>query len=504
MSQKKPNIIYILADDQGYGDMSCYNENSVFQTPGFDRLAAAGMRFSDAHASSAVCTPSRYSILTGRYNWRSALKEGVTVGNSCSLIEKERRTVAHLLQSEGYRTYCIGKWHLGWEWPCKDENIPIHQRLDTSTQVPTIAMDQIDFRKPVSGGPVERGFDYYFGIAASLDMPPYVYLENNLPTAVPEREFEGMQGKKMARPGPISPDFEHIDVLPKLTGKALEKIDEAVEADTPFFLYFPLPAPHTPILPTAQWQGKSGTNEYGDFVLMCDDIVSRVMSKLEELGVADNTIVIYTSDNGCSPAADFEELKACGHNPSYVFRGHKADIFEGGHRVPLLISWPEVISPGSVCNELTCLVDFTATVADILNVKLPDNMAEDSVSNLELWQGLKRRTSLREATVHHSINGSFSIRRGRWKLELCPDSGGWSYPRPDRDNVNGLPPIQLYDLESDIGEQKNVYDNHPDIIEELTSIMTRYVKNGRSTPGKAQKNTGPQLWPQLNWMINPE
>ena len=271
-------------------------------------------------------------------------------------------------------------------------------------------------------------------------------------------------------------------------------------SDSPFFLYFPLPAPHTPILPAEQFQGKSDTNEYGIFVLMCDDVVGQIMRKLDEKGLSDNTIVIFTSDNGCSPTADFEELAQVGHNPSYVFRGHKADIYEGGHRIPLLVRWPEQISAQSVSDEPVCLVDFMATVAEIIGARLPDHAGEDSVSHLPVWQGQLLDQPVREAIVHHSIDGSFSIRRGDWKLELCPGSGGWSEPKPGHEPV-GAPPIQLYDLRADLGERTNVYERYPEIVEQLKLMLQRYITDGRSTPGTRQRNTeGPEdLTP--DWVI---
>jgi arylsulfatase A len=496
MEKKHPNVIYILADDQGYGDMSCFNEDSKIKTPHFDRMAGEGMIFLDAHSSSAVCTPSRYSILTGRYNWRSALKSFVLMGNSGPLIENGRKTVADMLKSCGYNTACVGKWHLGWEWGLKEGKAGSEDKSGDN-QIKKVRMEDIDYGKPIKGGPCDHGFDRYFGIAASLDMAPYVYIEDFYPTMAATDHYEGDTGKRMARSGPIAPDFKHIDVLPKITEKTLSYIEEFSQDDKPFYIYFPLPAPHTPILPTEEFQGKSGTNEYGDFVLMCDDVVGQVRNKLDELGILDNTILVYTSDNGCSPQADFDELADFGHFPSYHFRGHKADIYEGGHRIPLIIQWPEVIKAGSVCHETTCLVDFTATMADIVGYEMSDDMGEDSVSNLGLWQGGKSDKSLREATVHHSINGSFSIRKGEWKLEFCPGSGGWSYPKPDSDDVKGLPLIQLYNLNSDIGEQANLQGKHPEIVAELTSLMAKYVREGRSTSGKPQQNTGAEYWPQL-------
>lgn len=491
-----PNLVYILADDMGYGDLSCLNAESKIRTPHLDRLAAEGLHGTDAHATSAVCTPSRYSILTGRYNWRSRLKSGVNWGYSPRLIEPDRTTVASFLQDQGYATMCVGKWHLGWTWPRRSDATDEERGNDVDTF-------DVDYTAPIEDGPTTVGFDHFFGISASLDMPPYVYVKDDRVTAVPDRDIEATQGKQFWRGGPITPDFAHADVLPTLTQEAVDFVDQQGPTGQPFFLYFPLPAPHTPILPTPQFAGASGTNEYGDFCLQVDDVVGQVMAALERQGVADNTIVVFAADNGCSPMADFDELADVGHKPSYVFRGHKADIYEGGHRIPYLVRWPKQIAAGSVCDDTLCLVDLLATMADIHGASLPYSAGEDSVSQLPVWRGAAVDTSVREATVHHSVNGSFSIRQGRWKLEMCPGSGGWSHPRPGPE-CDGLPPIQLYDLQADIGERSNVQEEHPEIVEELTDLLTRYVVEGRSTPGTPQDNTGGELWDQLWWMTDEE
>jgi arylsulfatase A-like enzyme len=496
---RDPNIIYILADDMGYGDISCLNPESRIRTEQIDRLADRGMKFTDAHSSSAVCTPSRYNILTGRYNWRSSLKHGVSWSYSPHLIEDGRTTVASYLKGHGYSTACIGKWHLGLDWHDADGEL-------------TTDENSVDFGRPVGNGPTTFGFDYFYGITASLDIPPYVYIENDRVTAPPNRNTGYEHGKNFWRDGPTGSDFFHTDVLPTLTRRATDWIravpteqsatskDPSAHRDpsAPFFLYVPLPAPHTPILPTAPFRGTSGTNSYGDFCLMVDWVVGEIARSVEETGQLENTIIVFTSDNGCSPNAGFEELSAIGHYPSYHFRGHKADIYDGGHRIPLVIQWPRTIPAGTTSDQIVCLGDFFATIADHLGDQLPDNCAEDSVSNLPIWRGTDTR-DVREAIVHHSINGSFSIRQGRWKLEFCPGSGGWSDPKPGEEPADA-PPVQLYDMLSDVGEQENVQHLHPDVVSALTELMTRYVREGRSTPGSPQENTGPRHWPQLNWM----
>ena len=299
---KKPNVIYILADDMGYGDIRAFNEKCPFETPHLDALCKNGVKFTDAHSSSAVCTPSRYSILTGRYNWRSRLKSGVIGGYTEPLIEEDRKTVANLFKENGYRTVMIGKWHLGMSF----------SKTPEFQEVPDFdACSGVDYEGRIARSPVSNGFDYYYGISGSLDMPPYVYIENDHFTEVPDHEIES-KGKKYWRKGPTGAHFHHENVLDELTEKVTQEIENNKDGETPFFIYFPMPAPHTPILPGKEFQGKSGTNEYGDFVLHCDDVVGRVTEKLKETGLYDNTIVIYTSDNGCSPMADYKELEEKG------------------------------------------------------------------------------------------------------------------------------------------------------------------------------------------------
>ena len=491
----QPNIVYILCDDLGYGDVKCLNPQGKIATPNMDRLAASGMIFTDAHSSSSVCTPTRYGILTGRYNWRSRLKQGVLGGLSPRLIEPGRLTVPAFLQQHGYATAAIGKWHLGMDWVKSPGKTVAELDIEKPNQV-----GNVDYTQPIKNGPNSVGFDYFFGIAASLDMVPYTFIENDRVTAAPTTtmKFPMMAGRTggFTRTGPAAPDFDAADVLPTLTRKAVDYVRQqagrrkANQIDRPFFLYLPLASPHTPILPTKEWLGKSGLNPYADFVMQTDWSIGQVLATLDQTGFADNTLVIVTSDNGCSPSAKFDELVSKGHNPSYHFRGYKADIFDGGHHIPFIARWPGRIKAGTTSDQIICLVDFMATAAEILGVKLPDNAAEDSVSFLPALEG-RAKAPLREAIVHHSINGSFSIRQGHWKLELCPDSGGWSAPQPGSKAAQGLPPVQLYDLSADIGEQNNVQDQHPDIVARLTQLLEKYVTEGRSTPGVDQQNTTP-------------
>lgn len=475
-ADSKPNVIYILADDLGYGDIGCLNPEGKIATPHADRLAAEGMIFTDAHSSSSVCTPTRYGIMTGRYNWRSSMKQGVLGGLSPRLIEPGRQTVAAFLKNQGYATACFGKWHLGLNWPQNDGKAP----------GASANQKKIDYTKAIKDGPTALGFDEFYGISASLDMPPFVYIDNDRVTEIPTVE------KTYYRKGIAGEKFEAIDVLPDITEKAVEFIGKhAADAKQgkPFFIYLPLASPHTPILPTREWQGKSGLNAYADFVMQTDATVGAVMEALDKAGIAENTLVIFTSDNGCSREADYPLLTSKGHNPSYEFRGWKSDIFEGGHRVPFIVRWPATVKAGTTSDQLICLTDLFATTADILDQKLPDEVAEDSVSILPALDGSVGKP-LREAVVHHSINGSFAIRQGKWKLLLCPGSGGWSKPLPGAPSTLELPPVQLYDLSKDIGETQNVQAEHPEVVERLTKLLEGYVERGRSTHGTPQENTG--------------
>lgn len=506
----QPNIVYILTDDLGYGDIDGLNPRNKIKTPQIDQFAADGMAFTEAHASSAVCTPSRYSILTGRYNWRSTLKSGVLGGFSRPLIEKDRLTVADFLRNQGYQTACIGKWHLGLEWASlhnAQETFDMSESDINESKQNKLnkAGAEVDFTKPIARGPTTLGFDYFFGISASLDMPPYTYIENDHVTAQPtilKGFLLGADGKH-TRVGPQAPGFNAVDVLPAFTQHAVDYIDQHVggnHSGKPFFLYLALPTPHTPIAPTAEWQGKSGLNYYADYVMETDDSIGKVLAALDRDGLATNTLVIFTSDNGCSPEADFPYLLSHGHDPSAGRRGYKADIYDGGHRIPLIVRWPGHVTPNTKKGDFVCLSDFMATCADILGTKLPDNAAEDSISMLPLLLG-QAGLAPRDTLVESSINGSFGIRQGRWKLAFCPDSGGWSYPRPGKDNTDGWPRFQLFDCVADPAEKTNVMDLHPEIVNRLGHLMRDYIINGRSTPGMPEKNDSVRkTWPQTQWM----
>jgi arylsulfatase A-like enzyme len=459
-SKDKPNIIYILADDMGYGDPHCNNPDSKVPTPNMDRLAAQGIRFTDAHSGSSVCTPTRYGVLTGRYCWRTKLQKGVLGGFSPVLTEPGRLTVAALLKQHGYRTGCIGKWHLGLDWPTKDSKAPAQ------------AGENVDFSKPIRGGPVELGFDYYFGISASLDMPPYAYIENDRIVGNPT-ERQPKWGA--VREGAKDPDFKFVEVLPTLTKKAVEYIESQVRKalDKAFFLYFPLNAPHTPVVPAEFVKGRSKAGDYGDFVAEVDWTVSEIMKTLDQHKIADNTLVILTSDNGSTNKV----MTEYDHRPNGQWRGRKSDIWDGGHREPFIARWPARIRPGTTSDETIWLGDLMATCAAIVGADLPNAAAEDSFNILPALLGEKLDKPIHEAVVHHSIDGIFAIRQGQWKLVLGRGSGGWDGKGSPND-----PPGQLYDMENDPGEMDNLYTKRPEIVERLTALLEKYKKDGRSRP----------------------
>jgi arylsulfatase A-like enzyme len=461
----RPNIVYILADDLGYGDIQCLNpERGKIKTPHLDRLASQGMTFTDAHSGSSVCTPTRYGLLTGRYAWRTRLQRGVLDGtDNPPLIAEDRPTVAGFLRSRGYATAAIGKWHLGFlseRPPAAASAAPRKGKMGTGG-LPVGAR--------ILGGPTTRGFDYFWGCSNARTMSGLV--EN-------DRVIENL---------------DPIAMLPRLEQQAVAYVRDhaaAARAGRPFFLYVPLTSPHTPILPSPEWQGKSGLGAYGDFVMQTDAVVGSILAALDAHGLAENSLVIFTADNGCSPQADTTALEKQGHYASAQYRGYKADIWDGGHRVPFFARWPGRIAAGSVSREVICHVDLFATCAEILGAPLPAQAAEDSVSLLPALRG-GALPPLRDAIVHHSINGAFSIRQGNWKLVLCAGSGGWGKPGDAEATRLGLPAQQLYDLATDAAETTNLIARHPAIASRLEALLERIVAEGRSTPGPRAANDVP-------------
>jgi arylsulfatase A-like enzyme len=488
-----PNIVFFLADDLGYGDPGCLNADSKIPTPNMDRLASQGMVFTDAHSPSAVCSPTRYGILTGRYAWRTSLQRGVLRPWDPPLIDADRLTLPAMLRQHGYVTACIGKWHLGWDWPTHNGE-PLPAGLSGIRSDDGRSMDEyaaIDFTQTVTNGPTTRGFDSYFGTDVP-NYPPYCFIDNDRTIGVPDRlKPVDMFGN----PGPMVSGWSLEPILPTLTGRAVTFIDQhaARRPDKPFFLYFASTAPHTPIVPDDPFVGESRAGPYGDLVHQVDWTLGQILSALERNGLADNTIVVMTSDNG-SPARagdphkhgkDLAQVGAVirefGHQPNAPWRGMKADIWEGGHHIPLIVRWPGQVAVGATCDQTVCLTDFMATFAGVVGHSLGDDAAEDSYDLEPLLLGRELDRPLREATVHHSGNGVFAIRQDRWKLIMALGSGGWTAPRTVEPEPGG-PKGQLYDMQADPCETKNLWLEHPDVVERLNRLLEKYQHDGRSAP----------------------
>jgi arylsulfatase A-like enzyme len=444
-SAKRPNVVFIMADDMGIGDVGCYNPDSKIPTPNMDRLATEGVLFTDAHSPSAVCTPTRYGVLTGRYCWRSRLKSQVLYGYEPPLIEPERMTIASLLKQHGYKTACIGKWHLGLHWAVKPGNdIDFNKPLpwDEEQNLTATGQDKfIDFTRPIKGGPNDLGFDYaYYTSGCSTVQPPYCFIENDRTVGI----LEFMERRTETSP------------------------------DKPFLLYFALSAPHAPWLPPDFVKGRSKAGPRGDQVVLVDWCVGQILQALDRLNLRDNTLVIVTSDNG-------PRIGVKGHKSAGLWRGYKSHIWEGGHREPFIARWPGKIKPNTESDELISFTDLMATCAAIVGTSLPDNAGEDSYNILPAFLSEKFEKPIRPDIIHHSVWGVFSIRKGKWKLILdTRGSGGWVRPR-DEYPVPGTPG-QLYNVEEDPYETTNLWDSHSEIVESLTKLLQKYKKQGYSRP----------------------
>ncbi|WP_442508623.1 sulfatase family protein [Novipirellula sp. SH528] len=481
----RPNVIVILADDMGLDSVSAFNDKMGMKTLAIDQLAREGMSFTDAHSTSAVCTPTRYSVLTGHYNWRSRLKRGIVGKWERPLIEDRRLTLPEMFREQGYDTACIGKWHLGWHWPTKDGGT-------------TEKLSEIDFLGTVKGGPNDHGFDYYYGDDVP-NWPPYAWRENEqvLGELTTQMKAGAMVGVSA---GPSVADWDFRAVLAEYSTRWSQYIRKRADRERPFFLYVPMPSPHTPIAPHNDFRGKSKISEYADFLFQTDSAVGEIMRALEETKQADNTIVMFTCDNGTSPKANFAELEAGGVYLNEHWRGWKADAYEGGHRVPFIVRWPGQIKPGSRSNQIITLADIMATCADVVEHNLPADAAEDSVSLLPTLRGDDGGEPLHELVVHHSVSGHFAVRRGNWKLLFCRGSGGWSTPREAAAIKQNLPPVQLYNLQDDPRETTNLHADYPEVVEQLTAELRGVIEKGRSTPGSEQSNhAGAKWWPGLPW-----
>jgi len=507
MSSAKPNIVFFFVDDMGYGDASCFNPHGKIKTHNIDRFAEEGMKFTDAHSSSAVCSPSRYSVLTGRYNWRSTLQKGIVGVYGDLLIRPGVETVPSFLKKHGYHTGCIGKWHLGQTWDFDAANGPFkgegfYGKSEDNPNTERVASDeekavwQEAFSKPTKGGPTKCGFDYYYGV----DVPnwaPFCFIENDRTVGIPSEWLPAsLVGNNISsHSGPAMPGWKFEDLLPTWAKKADEYIEERSMKEEPFFLYLPMTSPHTPLSVNKEFAGKSGLNNpYADLVIETDDVFGRVLKSLESHGLADNTLVIFASDNGCahyvgcrSPGHGGETpMEPQGHYPSAHLRGYKSDAWDGGHRIPCAARWPGVIEPGTECDQLVCLSDLMATCAEVLGEDLDDECGVDSVSMLPLFK--KPNAQVRQHVIHHSISGKFAIRDGRWKLVLCPGSGGWSEPGDRKAAEEGMPLVQLYDMQEDPGETTNLNEQEPERVRAMIRLLEKLVADGRSTPGVQQAN----------------
>lgn len=530
MIKNKPNVILMLVDDLGIGDVSCFNSAGKIKTSHLDQLAESGMRFENSHATSSLCTPSRYSLLTGRYNWRSRLKSVVLHGDSETLIEKNRTTLAQLFKSQGYHTAAVGKWHLGMDWHYKKEVDYEAYGIDPSdypgeemtieeqygrkgnfdNDYPTHLIEgiDIDFTKKIKYGPLQYGFDYFFGTPASLDQPPFVYIENDAVTEIPTKvtgtanlDRMGASQQQEWQLGVIADNYKHQECPGVMQNKVIEIIEKQAEKEEPFFLYYPCHLVHGPILPDEEFQGTSGLGPYGDFVLQLDHYVGEISQTLKEKNIAENTIFIFTSDNGASGVADFSSLLAQGHNPSSIYRGKKMDIWEGGHIEPTIISYPGHIKANSFSHQLVAHSDLFATFAEMFGIAYEDDAAEDSVSLLPLLKGTNGE--IREDIVVSSANGGLAIRTHQWKLNLVKNGGG----NLVRNGEEAFGPFELFKIDEDIQEKNNVIDDYPMVVSELMTRLEKYIKEGRSTHGQKQKNernnpTG--NWEAISWVTEYE
>jgi arylsulfatase A-like enzyme len=452
------------------------------------------MRFTDAHAPTAVCTPTRYAILTGRYSWRSRLQRNVLGPWDPPLIAADRLTVPKLLKLHGYTTVCLGKWHLGWAWPTKNGQ-PARSGADR--------LSNVDFTRPIGNGPITRGFDAYFGVDLP-NYPPYCFIEGDRTVGIPSQP----NLPEHNRPGPMVPGWDWVEIMPELTRRAVRRIEEtaATSPRTPLFLYLALTAPHYPVVPAAEFRGKSEAGAFGDFVQQVDATVGRVLDALKRTGLAEDTLVIFTSDNGPEITGEvkpgvYDRAQQYGHFSMGPLRGAKRDAWEGGHRVAFLARWPGKVAAGTVSDQTIAHVDLMATLAALLETRLPDNAGEDSVNLLPVLLGKQGPAPIREATVFQSASGKFVLRKGDWVL-IDARTGDDNAKRGEPawfKQLRGYTPHdrtgELYDLRHDLSQRHNVYTERPEVVRALKELLEQYKRDGRSTPGAPQKNDVPILDP---------
>jgi arylsulfatase A len=477
-----PNIIVILADDFGVGDIQAHYPENRIPTPHLDRLVREGMSFTDAHSSSSVCSPTRYGLLTGRYNWRTRLQEWVIAAYEPPLIAQNRPTLPGFLRQRGYHTACIGKWHLGWEWPGAQTSRMTEQRNGQ-------AFLEWDFQEAVRGGPIERGFDYYFGVDLP-NLPPFTFIENDRVQPAPTEVFRPDPAEGIVLPirfagAPAAPDWKLQEILPEITRRAASLVRQRAQQESPFFLYFALTSPHEPVVPTERFRGRSGIAPIADFVMETDWAVGEMLRAIDETGIAGETLVIFTADNGHSHYTGWQDLVAAGHHPSGPYRGHKGDIWEGGHRVPLVVRWPGRVTADSTSDHLVCLTDVFATCAEIVEAGLPPDGAEDSLSFFAALTGQEQPAgSVRTSVIHHSNFGEFAYREGPWKLVLRMSG-------PTLERSRGKPTVaELYNLDSDIAEKNDLTDRHPEIVSRMMERLSELVERGASRTGTRGVNDG--------------
>ena len=470
-----PNIVILYADDMGYGDLGIQNPGSKIPTPHLDRLAREGMRFTDAHSSSGVCTPSRYALLTGRFHWRKF--HGIVNAFDPPVLDAAEFTLPELLKTKSYRTACIGKWHLGWDW-----NAIKRPAANVSSAKVGYSPDAFDWSQAIPGGPLAHGFDYYFGDDVP-NFPPYTWIENDRVLEPPTEPLsitpETAEGNWEARPGPMRKGWDFYAVVPKLTHRTIEWIGEQRGQADPFFLYVPFNCPHAPIVPSPEFRGRSKAGGYGDFMAQTDDNVARILKALEVNGFADNTLVIFTSDNGAERYA-YDRIRNFDHHSSGPLRGVKRDLWEGGHRVPFLVRWPGVVKPGTVTDALVSQVDLMATLASVVGATLPEDCAHDSYNLLPVWKG--GGPSPRRSIVHNTMANAYAIRHEQWLL-IAAHTGAVSQVPAWFDKEFGYEknahPGELYDLSQDLGQRHNLYAQHPEKIKELQSLLKQIQVKGQ-------------------------
>lgn len=477
-----PNIVIIYADDMGYGDLGIQNPDSKIPTPNLDRLAREGVRFTDAHSSSGICTPSRYALLTGRYHWRKF--HGIVNSWGDTVFDSARLTLPEMLKEKGYKTACIGKWHLGFNWEAirKLDAKPI-----STGRRKTWPADAFDWSKRIPNGPLDHGFDYYFGDDVP-NFPPYTWIENDRVVEPPTVPYipdpRPVEGSPEGRSGPMVKGWRQDQVMPQLTEKVVEWIGKQKGSDKPFFLYFPWTSPHAPIVPTKEFQGSTKAGGYGDFMHQSDWTAGQVLKALDENGFRENTLVIFTADNGPERYA-YDRIRNFEHRSMGPLRGLKRDIWEGGHRVPFVVRWPGMMKPGRVSHALVSQIDIMATIATIVGFELPDTTAEDSHDLLPLWRGEPNSDGIRTAHVHNTKADHYAIRQGDWLL-IDAQSGGIS-PVPDWfDKANGYKPnphyAALYNLRDDVAERENLIKQHRAKVAELHTLLAQLKKQGHSAP----------------------